>query len=275
MPLDDYTTKPFLEPGTESGFIGLHAQDMVSEVADQIRNVSLTFQIIRWLNLTSYRIYASHPFFPFFFGTGGNTVLGSSQLAYNIQMNPAAVRKVLSVSTHEISDGSLIRELIPHPIKGFFSIKDRLVKGEVTHYLFVPRSKDTFIGGENDPSFGAISVPSLQLFHPPNRDLTLQYTTYLLPPIILSLSEYSAWPQEWYPLLILGAVISGKRYERFPESEITADKQEYYDLQKNLIRNMQSRPDYVHNFQDWIADNPIKGRFPYPVLPSTPMIPVP
>lgn len=257
-----------MSSGAGSGELGFNLGEMIEQVADEIRNAQVESKIKRWINFAALRISAKGelPFFlvgPLEFQTtiGEPNYALYSVATHAVEYKDSQIRRVSAVWTESEAGGG-VREIFPSTIKRIREYVPKWVTetGLVTHYLWLPKGPKTLPIGASG-SF--IYLPTIRLVKIPDSQFFVYCAGYLGPNKLEDNGEYSTFPAEWHPLIVQGAIIMGKKYEKAPD--LADARQEYREMYRELMKGAFTRPDWIPRF---VTQNTSEGlgRPPYPRL---------
>ena len=210
---------------------GLTLQEMIDDVADNIRNATIPLRITSWINQEIMSLAAIY-LFPYLHASSVfATIVG--QRNYNLApefhyakifVNPLIQLPLVAASENEIANRDP---------------QFNTIQGTVTHYSLNGRSID--------------------LYKIPAEVFNIYYSFQRRPVKLISGTDVSDLPPEWHPLLVLGATKKGMRRDERGSDEYQLIAQEYAVLLKQLEVTLKRRPDVVTVFQD-PANRPGKYR---------------
>lgn len=189
-------------------------QEMVDQVSDELRNVSITSKITRWLNMSIVDL-------------GTKYIFGHLNVYYNaptVSSNPDWVLPTDFLWLKTIQIPSTVTKIYPkdEQILAEENPDYRTLTGEITHYYI------------NGTTLSFFRVPS---------GIVQVYTSYQKRPVkLVSMADVCDLPEEWHLLVIQKAITIGFRYEGNTEGKDSSEKAEAR-LLRGLGSNVYRRPD--------------------------------
>ena len=253
----------FVQDG--SSWVGFNHQQMIDEVADQIRNPAIPTKITRWLNWTALRIWSTKVIFPFFEMTPISFEITADDIANGIPFYELIRSSITGPSRGNMQIKRLLRVWIGEattvpvyksdgarplfPITASQATDEfpewRTQRGKVTHYIWYPYGTTVIEqppGSDNYPT----RHPMIWLIKVPDTELTVWWTGYRGPNFLEDLLDMSTYPAEWHPLIMQGAIVRGLKYERSPD--VTDAIAEFNLMFRDLLKTLYVRPDQPHSF---------------------------
>lgn len=216
---------------------GMTLQEMITQVSDEIRNVSINTKITRWLNMAIIEL-------------AGKYIFGTLHSYKSVVTSPSIPDVLLEsdfywLKTIEIP--SLQRKLWPEDEQRLSESypKYRTQTGTVSKYY--------------------LNGISLGLFMVPTSALTITYSYQRRPIKLVALDTYCDLPPDWHTLVTQKATTLGYSYEGNIEAKIASQRSEAV-LLTNLARALYRRPD--ESLVAGSGNSGTGGKPAYPRLPS-------
>lgn len=203
-------------PSYDSSY-GMTLQEMIDDVADNIRNSKISTRITSWINQEIMNL-ASVFVFPHLHSTSAiytevgvrNYVLEEDFHYLKIINNPT-----LMLPLNPIGEAKLANE---DPLY-------KTTQGPVTDYT--------------------LNFRSIDLYKVPSEVVPLEYSYQRRPLKLINSSDVSDLPPEWHPLFVLGATKRGIRREERGTDEFQSVVAEYDSMKRELSATLKRRLDVV------------------------------
>lgn len=195
-------------------------QEMIDQVSDEIRNVSIQAKIIRWLNMSLTDLASNYVFGNLHRHSSRDTLIGAVDIVLGEIIE--GENDFHWLKTIEIPADN--RKLYPRSEQILSEIYPdyRVRQGTITHYYL-----NGNIAG---------------LFYVPAEVKTITYSYQRRPVKLVEPQKGCDLPVEWHPLVIQKAVTMGFRYEGNTEGREASERAEVR-LLRGLASNVYKRPD--------------------------------